>query len=190
MDVQKMCPYNELINAQVSVICIRADRVYILLVFAWFYLESRWALERLLSSRQSSLTCVASDCTPTISSAEKRGRVLLHIVLWDASAKARDYRPAGSWKFIKPRSNGGERRYVTVPVSLWRHRFVLQAKRFWLGTVSLLDVMWPRSNQWERALLGTNFQLDNNIIYWPLTLHGTYLTSRWAYSQVYTWHNT
>ena len=107
MDVQKMHPYNEIINAQVSVICIRADRVYILLVFAWFYLASRWALERLLSSRQSSLTWVASDCTPTISSAEKRGRVLLNVVLGDALAKAKDYRPAGSWKFIKPQSNGG-----------------------------------------------------------------------------------
>ena len=32
MDVQKLHPYNEIINAQVSVICIRADRVYILLV--------------------------------------------------------------------------------------------------------------------------------------------------------------
>ena len=72
MDVQKMYRYNEIINAQVSVICIRADRVYILLVFAWFYLASRWALERLLSSRQSSLTWVASDCTPTISSAGKK----------------------------------------------------------------------------------------------------------------------
>ena len=40
MDVQKLYPYNEIINA-VSVICIRADRVYILLVFAWFYLASR-----------------------------------------------------------------------------------------------------------------------------------------------------
>jgi len=107
MDVQKMHSYNEIINAQVSVICIRADRVCILLVFAWFYLASRWALERLLSSWQSSLTWVASDCTPTISSAEKRGRVLLNVVLWDALAKAKDYRPSGSWKFIKPRSTGG-----------------------------------------------------------------------------------
>ena len=30
----------------------------------------------------------------------------------------------------------------------------LPAQRFWRETVSLLDVMWPRSNQWECALLG------------------------------------
>ena len=31
---------------------------------------------------------------------------------------------------------------------------LLPTQRFWRETVSLLDVMWPRSNQWERALLG------------------------------------
>ena len=31
---------------------------------------------------------------------------------------------------------------------------MLPAQRFWRETVSLLDVMWPRSNQWESALLG------------------------------------
>ena len=35
---------------------------------------------------------------------------------------------------------------------------MLPAQRFWRETVSLLDVMCPRSNQWERALLGKNFQ--------------------------------
>ena len=35
---------------------------------------------------------------------------------------------------------------------------MLPAQRFWRETVSLLDVMWPRSNQWKRALLGKNFQ--------------------------------
>ena len=111
MDVQKLYPYNEIINA-VSVICIRADRVYILLVFAWFYLASRWALERLLSSRQSSLTWVASDCTPTISSAEKRDRVLLNVVLWDALAKAKDF-----WSFIIlfPRISMGNIYYNCFP---------------------------------------------------------------------------
>ena len=34
---------------------------------------------------------------------------------------------------------------------------MLRAQRFWRETVSLLDVMWPRSNQWERALLGKKF---------------------------------
>ena len=36
---------------------------------------------------------------------------------------------------------------------------MLPAQRFWRETASLLEVMWPRSNQWERALKGTNFQL-------------------------------
>ena len=31
---------------------------------------------------------------------------------------------------------------------------LLPAQRFWRETVSLLDVMWPWSNQWEHALLG------------------------------------
>ena len=35
---------------------------------------------------------------------------------------------------------------------------MLPAQRFWRETVSLLAIMWPRSNQWERALLGKNFQ--------------------------------
>ena len=30
---------------------------------------------------------------------------------------------------------------------------MLPAKRFWRETVSLLEVMWPQDNQWERALL-------------------------------------
>ena len=30
---------------------------------------------------------------------------------------------------------------------------MLPAKRFWRETVSLLEVMWPRGNKWERALL-------------------------------------
>ena len=40
---------------------------------------------------------------------------------------------------------------------------MLRAQRFWGETVSLLDVMWPRSNQWDCALLGRNFQLYNNL---------------------------
>ena len=52
--------------------------------------------------------------------------------------------------------------YLRVTVHyypLWRHRFcniALPAQRFWWQTVSLLDVMWPRSNQWERALREKN----------------------------------
>ena len=40
---------------------------------------------------------------------------------------------------------------------------MLRAQRFWGETVSLLDVMWPRSNQWDCALLRRNFQLYNNL---------------------------
>ena len=40
---------------------------------------------------------------------------------------------------------------------------MLPSQRFWRETVSLLDVMWPRSNRREGALLGKkNFQLYNN----------------------------
>ena len=39
---------------------------------------------------------------------------------------------------------------------------MLPAKRFWRETVSLLEVMWPRDNQWERALLAKEFQLYDN----------------------------
>ena len=37
---------------------------------------------------------------------------------------------------------------------------MLPTQGFWQETVSLLDVMWPRSNQWECALLRKNFQLE------------------------------
>ena len=42
---------------------------------------------------------------------------------------------------------------------------MLPTQGFWQETVSLLDVMWPRSNQWECALLRKNFQLYNNIAF-------------------------
>ena len=42
---------------------------------------------------------------------------------------------------------------------------MLPAHSFWRETVSLLDVMWPRSKQWERALLGKKFQLYDNSHY-------------------------
>ena len=35
---------------------------------------------------------------------------------------------------------------------------MLPAQRFWRETVSLLDVMWPRSNQWRRVPWGKKFQ--------------------------------
>ena len=37
--------------------------------------------------------------------------------------------------------------------------------RFWRETLSLKDVMWPLSNQWERTVLEKNFQLNNNLQY-------------------------
>ena len=43
---------------------------------------------------------------------------------------------------------------------------LLPAKRFLAGNVLLLDVMWPRSNQWERALLEEKAQLYNNLFQW------------------------
>ena len=38
---------------------------------------------------------------------------------------------------------------------------IFPAQRFWQETVSLLDVMWPRSNQRDHGLLVNNFQLYN-----------------------------
>ena len=43
---------------------------------------------------------------------------------------------------------------------------MLPAQRSWREIVWLLDVMWPRSNQWARALLGKDFQLYNNSRCW------------------------
>ena len=62
-----------------------------------------------------------------------------------------------SSKFIKPRCNGA-RRSTFAGNSALLHSDVmdfamLPAQIFRRETVSLLDVMWPRSNQWERALL-------------------------------------
>ena len=37
--------------------------------------------------------------------------------------------------------------------------------RFWRETLSLIDVMWPLSNQWERTMLEKDFQLNNNLQY-------------------------
>ena len=56
-----------------------------------------------------------------------------------------------SWKYIKPRCNGGRQSNFAHNSALtWRNVIdftMLPAQRFWRGTVSLLDVMWPRSNQ-------------------------------------------
>ena len=74
-----------------------------------------------------------------------------------------------NWKFIKPRCNGihwstfaGNSALLPADITDFA---MLPAQKFWLETVSLLGVMWPWSNQWERVLLGKNFQLCNNKIY-------------------------
>ena len=71
-----------------------------------------------------------------------------------------------SWKFMKPRLNGGRRSTCASNSALLPSNAIdfamLSAQRFWRETVSLLDVVWPRSNQWERALLGKSIQLYNN----------------------------
>ena len=71
-----------------------------------------------------------------------------------------------SWKFMKPRLNGGRRSTCASNSALLPSNAIdfamLSAQRFWRETVSLLDFMWPRSNQWERALLGKSIQLYNN----------------------------
>ena len=74
-----------------------------------------------------------------------------------------------SWKFIKPRCNGGRRSTVagnSVLLALDVIDFaMLPAQSFWRETVSLLGVMWPQGNQWERALLGRSFQSYNKVCY-------------------------
>ena len=42
---------------------------------------------------------------------------------------------------------------------------MLPAQRVWRESVSSLDIMWPQSNQWDRALLRRNLQLYNNLVY-------------------------
>ena len=53
-----------------------------------------------------------------------------------------------SWKFMKPRCKGAVRCYPLTSQIL---------QRFCWETVSLIDVEWLRSNQWEGALLRRNF---------------------------------
>ena len=62
-----------------------------------------------------------------------------------------------NWKFIKPRCKTAVvgQQYTVIYFAM------LPAQRFWRETVSLLDVTWPRSNQWERALFRGNLQLYN-----------------------------
>ena len=64
------------------------------------------------------------------------------------------------WKFIKPRCNSGRLSTFAGNSALLPSDIIdfamLPAQIFWCQTVSLLDVMWPRSNQWERALREKN----------------------------------
>ena len=70
-----------------------------------------------------------------------------------------------SSKFTKPRCNGAHRSTFAGNSALLHSDVIdfamLPAQIFRRETVSLLDVMWPRSNQWERALLAKNSQLYN-----------------------------
>ena len=72
-----------------------------------------------------------------------------------------------SWKFIKPRCDRGRRLTIAGNSALLPSDDIdfatLPAQRFWRETVSLLDVRWPQSNQWECALFGKKFQLYNHI---------------------------
>ena len=100
-----------------------------------------------------------------------------------------------SWKFIKPRCNFSKlfRLERTDPLSFGpkfpeillngsrpRSTFAGNSALFPSDDIDLamcpfrdfvgkqfhlFDVMWPRSNRWERALLGRNFQLYNNWHY-------------------------
>ena len=61
---------------------------------------------------------------------------------------------------------------------------IMPAQRFWQATISLLDVMWPQSNQWERALLGKKFLLYYETCYlfyffFPLSLKDAHLWPQW-----------
>ena len=62
-----------------------------------------------------------------------------------------------SWKFIKPRCNGGRWSTFAGKSALLPSNVInfamLPAQRFWWETVSLFDVMWPWSKRWERALI-------------------------------------
>ena len=73
-----------------------------------------------------------------------------------------------SWKFIKPCCNDVCQSTFAVNSTLLPSDVIdfamLPAQRFWQEKASLLDVMWPRSNQWEHVLLGRNFQLYNKSL--------------------------
>ena len=62
---------------------------------------------------------------------------------------------------------------------------MLPSQRSWRETVSLLDVMWPRSSQWERVLLGKNSSFAMPLSY--RRLHFPYwwrVTTKQIYNQL------
>ena len=74
-----------------------------------------------------------------------------------------------SLKFITPRFTGGLPSTFLGNSALLLYDVIdftmLPTQRFWREIVSLLDVVWPRSNQWVRALWGKTVQLYNNLTY-------------------------
>ena len=67
-----------------------------------------------------------------------------------------------SWKFIKPRCNGGRRwtfkgNSAFVILSDVIDFAMLPTQSFWRETVLLLDVMWPRGKQWVWRAVGEKF---------------------------------
>ena len=94
----------------------------------------------------------------------------INYFLWNESLSDLLY----SWKFIKPRYNGGwlskfAGNSAQLPSDII-NSVMLPAQRFWRETVSSLDVVWPRSNQWESVLLGIkipghSFQELNSAIH-------------------------
>ena len=44
--------------------------------------------------------------------------------------------------------------YQCAVGTLWRHRFYSVFFTQWRETISVLDVMWPRSDRWKRSLMG------------------------------------
>ena len=78
--------------------------------------------------------------------------------IYPASVNCTHLHVIRSWKFINPCCNSGHCSTFAGNSALLPFDVIdfamLPAHRFWQETVSLLDVMWIRSNQWECELLG------------------------------------
>ena len=88
------------------------------------------------------------------------GKALIHI----NKGKTYGRQKFWNWKFIKLRCRRStfEGSSALLPSDVIDFA-MLPAQRFWRETLFLLDVMRPLSNEWERALLGKNFQLYNKV---------------------------